>query len=240
MLLQVVNRITGQEGRYTMLDVIDAFGDYEIVVGDTSSRKGPCITILVDQTRRRGMIQNAVYRPMCEIDGKMEPHTGTILMLQGALRYVFTTYKELKHVTLNDKSSVATKDIHITAKRLLQKRKGWYQEWLGAVVDEADMPTTRLMKKLGIMKLSDQDEAKVSERNWGTTKDIEDLARRYLGNEASSIIGTAWKISRKTVSAYPVDVYVQTGGDAINTDNAAAAKHMTRLFKMWKRLSKNK
>lgn len=240
MILCVLGKDTGKQGKYTLTDQEDSFGDFEISVGDITYRQGSCITIVVDRGGKYGMLQNVIYRPMCEIGGKMEPHQGTILMLQSALHYVFSKYENLKYVTLNDKSTVATKDIHITAKRLLQQRQGWYQEWLGAVPDEKDMATNRLMKALARMQPSQEDKTIMNSLTWGKTRDIEEMARRYLGNESGSIIGTAWKITRKVALSYPVDIRTEMGGGSVKKKHIAPAKHMINWFHMWKRLTYEK
>lgn len=244
--LIVTNTHSKISGTFTMMEDIDAFHDIEIEVGDVSSRFGACITILIDQSETYGMIQRAAYRPSCEINGKMEPHEGTILMLQGALRYVFQKYKTLKFVSLSDKSTVVMQDIHITAKRLLQKRQGWYQEWLGAIPDERHMPTMRLMKVLANMRPTKQDITTMNERKWGSTKEIEEMARRYLGKSSDAIIGTSWIITRKAVKQYNVETKVVVhrdtsrhdgGGNVRNRDDIFGT-HAVRLFRMWKRLAK--
>lgn len=241
MILEVAHSGPAVLSRFAMSEEKDVFDDIAIEVGDTKSRSGSCVNIVIDKGGKHGMIQTAVYRPMCEIGGKMEAHRGTILMLQGALRYAFSKYKKLQYITLNDKSMVAKKDIHITAKRLLQQRPGWYQEWLGAEADDKDMATKRVLQALSTMKPSDEDRDKMSAKGWGSTKEVEEMARKYLGRDSGAIVGTAWKIMRKVAMGYPIDIQTHLHGGGSNRRKRGIddmlMKHSAKVFEMWRRLT---
>lgn len=59
------------KGRFYVHEEIDDFGDFIVEVGDTKTRKGPCVNIVVDKSQKYGMIQNALYRPTSLRDYKI-------------------------------------------------------------------------------------------------------------------------------------------------------------------------
>lgn len=220
---------------------IDDFGDVNIHIGDVVSRRGACLHIIVDKDKKYATLQNIVYRASCDLKNSLQPHQGTILMLQGALKYLCKRYRSLEFVRLNDKSVVSIGNIHITAKRLLQGRKGWYEEWLQAVPDMSDLSTRTLIHRLQHPDVQHEIQKYLpitTQKRWGTTDDIVDVAPKIIGTLRKSIIGTAWKIHRTDMLSYPVtvrkhDTDLHKGG---YWNDDVIRKHQLDLFHTWHRL----
>lgn len=232
MILNVSDKNTGYKGQYNMMIETDEFDDTFVYLGDIHSRKGACVVILIDKHQKESLLQTALYRPSCDISGNMQSHTGTIIMIQAALKYVIQKYKTIEYITLNDKSLIPEGNIHVTAKRLLQKRKGWYEEYLGAIPDTNDFATKRLMRIISSMNVPDDIMYKMQKRTWGTTEDILEVAPVLLGKDAKYIIGTSWKIEANTINNYPIKIKIskpQIGGEI-------QKNHTIKIFEMWKKL----
>lgn len=208
MYLQVESE-QGDIRKFSIIREVDDFHDVNIYVGDVQSRSGACVHIIIDKSKTYATLENVVYRASCDIHNKLEAHKGTIWMLQGTLQYICKKYPSLEFISLNDKSTIPQGNIHVTAKRLLQGRPGWYQEQLQAVPDMNDKPTRRLMKKLKHPDTQAEIQKylpRTTQRSWGTSKDILELAPLILGDVKKDLLGTAWKIMRQDILLYPVRV----------------------------------
>lgn len=242
MQLQVKNMDGSEERIFQMDRDVDDFDDVNIYVGDVQSRRGACVHIIVDKDRKYATLESAVYRASCDTKNRLQPHQGTIMMLQGVLKYLCKRYPALEYITLNDKSMVPLGNIHVTAKRLIQGRKGWYEEWLQAVPDMSHHSTRVLIHRLGhpdVQQKIQQYLPRTMVKTWGTTDDIVDLAPKIFGTHRKAVIGTAWKILRTDILAYPVRIKrigkaeVKKGG---GKQDDILWKHSIELFHMWHRL----
>jgi hypothetical protein len=130
-------------------------------------------------------------------------------MLQAALKYVCDKYQHVRFITLTDKTSVPNSKIHITAKRLLQGRPGWYQEYLQAVPTDGTIKLLQLLSKKEARAKIAEYLPVTSQISWGIEREIEEMAQRILPMNSEMIVGTSWRISRDHVLAYPI-VYNKT------------------------------
>ena len=75
------------------------------------------------------------YSSMCAKEG-LEKKTGTIEMIQGAIKALYRVHKDIAYVEFADKSYWETSKkgkVPIAERRVLAGRTTWYQEYLGAV-----------------------------------------------------------------------------------------------------------
>lgn len=207
MLLRVRSKTHAEKYVFVFEREIDMFQDIVYHIGDVASGNGSCISIIIDKTKTYATLETALYRPTCDVKNSLQPHSGTILMLQGVLKYICKKYTKLQYVTFDDKSMVPMSPIHVTAKRLLQGRKGWYEEWLQAIPDMDVLQTRRAISILSSEEVKQNIQKYLpvtTKKTWGTAEDIAELAPKIVGTQAKSIIGTSWKIPRSTMLAYPV------------------------------------
>jgi hypothetical protein len=187
-----------------IIDYDEEFETTNMYIGYPRKYTQACVFITVD-SNNTAVLQHASYRPTCAKDGSLKSGSGSISMLQCALKYTFAMSPKVKRILINDKTMVPTGAIHVTAKRLLQGRQGWYQEALGAVPDRSHQPTTDLMKELGLPKtkqLIEDNKHITAKKDWGTHTDIEQLAAILLPRQKKNIVGTMWVVDRATVSKY--------------------------------------
>jgi hypothetical protein len=132
-------KIQNSEGN---ISIIDAFVEkednfYEIYIGDTH--------ITVIENEEEAILQDLEYRKTCDIYGNLEESYGTHLMLKGALMFMIQKYPFVKKINLSDVAQKKHTRIYLTPKRILLGKKGWYEEYFGAI------PTNKsktLIKKL--------------------------------------------------------------------------------------------
>lgn len=248
MYIHVKSKINDEEYTFMFEREVDMFNDIVYYIGDVASKNGACISIVIDKNKEHATLESAMYRPTCDAKNSLQPHSGTILMLQGALKYICKRYTKLKYVSFDDKSMVPMSQIHVTAKRLLQGRKGWYEEWLQATPDMDVIQTRRAFSLLN----SDETKCRIqqylpitTQKSWGTAEDIAILAPKIVGPLGRSIIGTSWKISRSAILSYPVvfeRVDQPLGGGGENFAKMKkrawiiALKHHASLCKLWHKL----
>lgn len=242
MYLRAITKDDRKEYLFLFERFIDDFQDINIFVGDVHSKEGACIYAIIDQSKKYVALESVQYKTTCTMNQDLEPHKGTIVMVQATLKYICQRYKTIEYISLNDKSMVLNTNIHITAKRLLQGRKGWYEEWFQATPDMSVISTRRLMQLLQ-QENNKQTIQKylhiTTQRNWGTTDDIVEIAPKILGKEKRSIIGTAWKINRDDVLAYPISIQRMDGGTRHMSHSTLidkSFKHRIELFHMWHKL----
>ena len=178
----------------------------DIYIGDPTQYSKACVFMQVDDSDL-AILQSAAYRPGCALDGNMKSGTATVLMLQGSLKYLFTNYPHVKSIEINDKTMVPDGKIYITAKRLLQGRKGWYEEHLQA---DAYGATILLMKELHksvvLAKIAEYDSVTKS-RSWGVQRDIEELAPKISPKLGANVLGTSWRVRKDVALNYQVSIH---------------------------------
>lgn len=177
----------------------DDFQCVNIYIGHPEKYTKACVFITVEDNSDTAILQNAMYQTTCAKNKDLEPGEGTKTMLQCAIKYVFDTYLSVQSISINDKSMVPNGKIHVTAKRLLQGRMGWYQDALHAIPDPNHKQTMFLMKELqsaSVKRRIAENLDITSKRDWGTHHDIEEMATRILPKSAKYLVGTLWSVPR--------------------------------------------
>lgn len=177
----------------------DDFQCVNIYIGQPEKYTKACAFITVEDDSDTAILQNAMYQTTCAKENNLLPGEGTKLMLQCSIKYVFDTYQHVQFVSINDKSMVPNGKIHVTAKRLLQGRTGWYQEALHAIPDPNHKQTMFLMKDLQSTSVKNrivENLETTSKRDWGTHQDIEEMAKRIIPRSAKYLVGTVWCVPR--------------------------------------------
>lgn len=196
---------TGREYKFDAYSDID--GNYlEIFIGDTTNRRTTsCIHITVPITKEvdeytLATLQDLESRPACSVNNNLEPgRDGTDIMLKGALKYLIQEHPHIKTVELNDLAKKSGTNVLITPKRLLLGKPGWYQEHFGAVpYDKTAAFIEQVLPKL--RKTIDVEQ--ISRLSWGTNEDVKKISKDFYNN-------TSWRITKKTISKYPVTITVE-------------------------------
>lgn len=235
--------------------VFDATEEYDedfectnVYIGDPKTFVKACVFITVDKSST-AVLQNAAYKPSCTKDGSLKQGTGTAIMLKIALMYIFDKFKHVQNISINDKSMIPNGQIHITAKRLLQGRNGWYQDILGAIPDPNHKQTIYLIKELQTEKAKQAILAEknvTSKRGWGTQKDIETMSVKIVPKYAKYIIGTMWVVTRESASKYDISTTISGGGEKTKhiwhrrklSVNRTITKYNSQLFESYKNILK--
>lgn len=174
------------------------------------------ITLPRDKRSKIGNIDTLYYDKECSISKiKLKEKEGTIEMLKTALQYTIDTYPYIRKFTIQDETHYNDSSLnkpHITAKRLLLGRPGWYEEYFGA---EPEKKTLELVKNINtkrqiintiIKNIKPQD----SGDEWWTTENMlkiiknipKDLIKKHIYSIEKNIFGTAWFIRKKTIKEY--------------------------------------
>jgi hypothetical protein len=108
---------------------------YFYTIGNVN--KAPCLVILVCKHDDKWLmcIEDLHYEPTCSFDKKLPKKTGTIEMVQGAIKAVMQKHPKVSVVELQDKSKFLNKNgvwLPLPEYRVIMKGKTWYQEHFGA------------------------------------------------------------------------------------------------------------
>lgn len=209
---------------------IEQFGkdviELKFFMTDHNNANDICVKISVPRNKRyrTGNIDVLYYNKECSISKiKLKEKEGTIEMLKTALQYIYDTYPYITKLTIQDEThyndSLQNKP-HITAKRLLLGRPGWYQEYFGA---EPEKKTLELINHIATKRSEiDNTISKIkpnkSGDEWWSTENIlniinnlqKSILRKRIYNIAEKIFGTIWFIPRNTIEKYNMHYSVLT------------------------------
>jgi len=214
----------------------DAFHSIEIHIGEPHKTYGACIHLSIYDEDDEAILNGLQYGPKCSTIRNMRRHVDTLRMLKAGLIYIFRTYPRIKHVSLTDKAAVggANAKIMLTAKRLLQGKKGWYEEHFGAVPDPQNKSTISTLKALS----NPLAQAKIltylpitTQRTWGTPNDIIEYASCIAKLQTNAILATSWLILRNQIENYERDLIVQTlttGGTSLKASQKRLLRAVNR------------
>jgi hypothetical protein len=188
------------------------------------------ISIPIEKNKKIGNIDTLYYDNKCSISKiKLEKQKGTIEMLKTALQYVCDKYPYVIKFNLQDEThyNTSTEDKpHITAKRLLLGRPGWYEEHFEA---KPENETSKLISVIEKYRNKINDTIKgikprESGEEWWTTKNILNLINQ-IGNTPidnndykieRNIFGTSWFIRKGAIKTYKMKYNVV---EDVNPDN---------------------
>jgi hypothetical protein len=127
-----------------------------------------------------------------DVKGLIIQKRGTISMLKTALKYIIENYSHIEYLTITDKTVP-----EITARRLLEGSKGWYEEHFHAKPSEKTKILIDRIKK---------NRAKIDELienlEWNP-KNIVGVCSKIDGAILSkNILKTVWIIDRETIKNY--------------------------------------
>lgn len=222
-------QITDTDGGVYILDAyVETKGLYkEIYIGDThkGSRTNTCIKILLKKGNNEALLEDFNTRISCDINHSLTEGSGTRRLLMGALKYLITSYKHIKIVHLSDLAQKKGTRIYLTPRRLLLGKPGWYEEYFGAkLVFTTELVIQSVLSKI---TLTAEDVSNISQKTWGTYKDI-----NKLSDEAHKLIHTDWVITSEVIESYPVEIKVFN-----NLKNGGGIKDTNALIEKCKQMS---
>lgn len=195
----------------------EEFEDDEVLVSFVARMKQPypCVQVYIPMqvgaTRADLLALN--YFASCSVNDKaLEQGGGTAVMLRAALAYVMDHFPHIQEVGITDETFVymrgrADNPPLITPRRLLQGRKGWYEEFVGAMPDGEK--TTRLVTYLRKPATREKLEHLFVTENvptdilwWAPQHTLELAAKLGKVSVADALLGTSWKVARETVRSY--------------------------------------
>lgn len=174
-----------------------------------------CVHIEVDTKYNYAVLQRLHPVEKCSINADMAAiPENTHLLLKGTLKYVLEQHPNITHYTLDDKAEKRLRNgkyIIVTARLLLQGRKGWYQRHFGAIPTP---DTERIINEIASNQELVTRNLNITTRNgWGDDHEIVEMARLIAPKHSNSILGTSWIIPAESVNNYVINVReVPTGG----------------------------
>jgi hypothetical protein len=206
----------------------------EIVYNIGKQNGLPCIRLSVidipDTNKKICILCEVSYSSTCAKEG-LEKKTGTIEMIQGAIKALFRVQKDIPYVEFTDKSYWETSKkgkVPIAERRVLAGRPTWYQEYLGAVptaitrvilrlYEHASkiIVTEEILEGLGIrgkvkyigkpvsFLVQDRYERWTEEQLLKLIQNLNIDKLNHLNSNSVSLSGSTWTISREVVRLYP-------------------------------------
>lgn len=195
-------------------------------LGQSYKMHKACVHIEVDNKHKYAVLQWVAFDSKCSKD---DDFTDIKLLIKAALKYVLQECPSIRFFSLDDKADKritvggVVKYIAITARLLLQGQQGWYQKHFGAV-PSAD--TERILTALqNRKKLIDQYLHITTRENWGSEKEVIEVAEKVIPQYSKVFLGTSWTIPKRIVRAYDVQFRISQelliGGRAAKKWNVA-------------------
>jgi hypothetical protein len=194
--------------------------EVEIAIGNPRGRPKPCIRFTV--FRNEVVLQDVMYYSTCSSHRQLERGSGTVEMLQAALKAIMTKYPRRPAVVLNDKShrpDPRLGNVPLPELLMFMNGKTWYQDHLGAVPNGRD--TRRVLRKylekrdwpLSRLQSSAPSNVTVAEyvRRHHRNLTESDLHNIRMALHLETMSGRLWKIDRSVVMAYPVSGVFEDG-----------------------------
>jgi hypothetical protein len=206
-------RIITTEGH--IFNVIDEF---ETRIRIQSNNKSlSCIQVLIYKEDNSAILEEVAYHNSCsKKEGGLPTKDGTKHMCQTILKYLIDTYPFIERVDVRDKSAYNINKntlSFITARYLLEGRKGLYQEYLNA------KPTPETLNLINIIEekrnILDKIIPKIKTNDWWTSENIIKLIN-YIYRETDtnyikkrniirdSIINNLWFIDKEIIRQYDI------------------------------------
>jgi len=213
----------------------------------------PCMRLgVIDmpETQTKTLILYDInYSSMCANEG-LKKGTGTIEMIQGAIKAVCRVHKDIAYVEFADKSYWETSKngkVPIAERRVLAGKPTWYQEYLGAIPTamtqvilrlyehaSKHIVTEEILEGLGIRGKSRYIGKPVSflvqERyeRWTEEQLLKliqnlniDKHNHLHSNMSVSLSGSTWMIPRKVIKTYPKAKFI---GHAVMTGGGGGSR----------------
>ena len=131
-----------------------------------------------------------------DVEGLILEKKGSIHMLKTALKYTIEKYSYIQCFNLIDKTFP-----HITARRLLEGSKGFYEEYFDAKPKERTKILINIIKKHRV-NIDELIKDSIEKSDWDVMKVLQ-ICRRIDGNILTrNILITQWIIDRNTIKNY--------------------------------------
>ena len=197
------------------LFAMDEYKAYDVQIYQfvaMSKQPYPCIKISI--YKGVANIDTLNYYANCSLSEKLlDKAIGTIYMMKTALAYVSQRHSTIMEYEIQDETFVNMpgKPL-ITARRLLQGEKGWYEEHFGAI------PTQRTVLLLDWLRdpqhfLLFRDKIPKVEKTWWSASNVMKVCS--LIGCPYSVIGTTWCIQKNSIINYNItyiEKEMQSGG----------------------------
>jgi hypothetical protein len=182
--------------------------EIDVFIGNPGGSPRPCMVLTV--YGRELVLQDIVYYATCSAPKSLEHGSGTVEMIQGALKAILATYPLIDKVYLTDKSYFPRSargggNIPLPELHAIVHGATWYQRHFGAV---PDIRTVRVLdpylrKRTQLMENSPN--LTVAEYV-SELKSIDEptLIRIIETLGLKRLTGTSWEIPRAVVEQYPI------------------------------------
>lgn len=227
MILRVKHNLSEDAYDFNILtEIIEEMDTIEYYIESSHKQHPICISISIIKNKQ-ALLETVNYSSSCDLKGSLKNNTGTILMIMGLLKYVFNKHRDVFTISLNDKTMVPKKSILISAKRLLQGRPGWYQEYLGAIPDPSNIQTGQIIEALKQPTVQQRIQKNLpitTQRDWGKTAEIISMFEKITPLKGTSILCTSWWIHRSTIESYPISINVSNKGGSLKNKSINVSK----------------
>lgn len=172
--------------------------------------KDPCLKIYIPKENDvEGLIEKLNHEKSYSIEKELDEKEMTVYMLKTALKYIIDNYSHTKYFKLTDMTfkkipGLASTDLPwITARRLLEGSKGWYEEYFQA------KPTCNTKELIAIVAKNreaiDRLIASNMNNNIWTPEKILKITGKVDGRLLQkNILSTDWTIDRNTIKEYDI------------------------------------
>jgi hypothetical protein len=131
-----------------------------------------------------------------DVEGLILEKKGSIHMLKTALKYTIEKYSYIQCFNLIDKTFP-----YITARRLLEGSKGFYEEYFDAKPKERTKILINIIKKYRV-NIDELIKDSIEKSEWDVIKVLQ-ICRKIDGNNLTrNILRTQWIIDRNTIKNY--------------------------------------
>jgi hypothetical protein len=180
--------------------------------GNKKGRPKPCITITITRVDSKWdlVIQDLAYYSTCSREKSLARGSGTVEMVQGALKVICALYP-IRKICLTDKSYFPhpSGSVPLPEKSLLSGKDTWYQTYLRAKPKSSDTMAA-IQRYYRLRELSTRyigvdsdDSIAVYFAKKGRNVTEADVTNAINKLALQSITATTWKIPLKAVESYP-------------------------------------
>lgn len=211
-----------QQGQYTFPVYIEEDeDDINIYVGNAKRTKTPCIRIWI-YNKSTVILEDLVFLPHCSVSEKhlQQGDGSVVIMLKSVLKWLISKYTSINEIEFVDESYFQTDNgrMRLAEKGVLTEGKTWYMKHFGS------KPLTTITKasfeRYKSIHDNNKDAIMTLDTDVWLEKNIEQLYSKFPTLNGKRMTGTAWKITKKTITKYDVHpIEVQVGGGKIEGEN---------------------
>lgn len=169
-----------KNGDYMVYEDADMMNNILYFIPDDPSIEEPYLEIIIGKKEENN------------VEGLIIQKKGTIFMLKSALKYTINNYPHIKYFTVTDKTIP-----EITARRLLEGSKGWYEEHFNAIPSVKTKRVIDIIKKCRV-----RIDELIGNSEWNPNNIIRICNKIDGAILAKNIFRTVWIIDRESIKKY--------------------------------------